>query len=125
MSAVMKDVFRLEGLGHELLLEWAPWARDDRDGESWGQSVGPRVARGYHGDPPKNFFVVDKIVAPHRVEKSSYWIVVSMFYLGERAEWEIARELGWSEQRVLMNLAAFGGLVEREFRDLRAAAGRA
>ena len=106
-------------LGHRLLAEWAPWARDDRDGESWGQSVGPRMPRGYHGDPPKNFFIVDKIVAPHRVERSQYWTVVAMFYLGQRPDWEIARELGWSEQRVAFNLAAFAALVEREFKDLQ------
>lgn len=119
MAAVLAEI-RLEGLGHELLLEWAPWARDDNEGKhSW--AVKPRVQAGYHGDPPERFFVVDKIVAPHRRDRSNYWQVVGAFYLGERAEWEIAKELGWSEQRVLMNLAAFCGLVEREYLDMRRA----
>lgn len=118
MSAVLAE-FRPQGLGHELLLEWAPWARDDSDGERHSWALKPRVDPGYHGDPPPNFWVVDKIVAPHRRDKSPYWLVCGAFYLGERAEWEIAKTLGWSEQRVLMNLAAFCCLIEREYLDAR------
>lgn len=107
------------GLGHDLLTEWAPWARDDKDGEKASWSVKPRVDPGYHGDPPNTFFVVDKIVAPHRRDKSVHWKTVSAYYLGERAPWEIAGLLGprWSERDVLSNIVAFGALVEREFRD--------
>jgi hypothetical protein len=113
----------LHGMGHELLIEWAPWARDDNDGQRASWSVKPRVDPGYHGDPPDNFFVVDKIVAPHRRDKSSYWKAVSAYYLGERPPWEIASTLGpsWDERRVLYNLIAFGALVEREWRDYTAA----
>lgn len=119
MAAVMREILQLEGLGHELLIEWAPWARDDKDGERASWSVKPRVDPGYHGDPPDNFFVVDKIVAPHRRDKSLYWRTVSAYYLGERAPWEIATLLGpgWSERGVLSNIIAFGALVEREWRD--------
>lgn len=119
MSAVMVEPLEPQGLGHDLLLEWAPWARDDKDGESHSWSVKPRVDPGYHGDPPANFFVVDKIVAPHRRDKSSYWKATSAYYLGERAPWEIATLLGpsWSERRVLINIIEFGVLVEREWRD--------
>lgn len=118
MSAVT-DEYRLEpeGLGHELLLEWAPWARDDNEGGGHSWSVKPRVDPGYHGDPPDNFWVVDKIIAPHRRDRSSYWKIVGGVYLGERACWEIADLLGWSETRVRMNLLAFCALVEREYRD--------
>ena len=116
MAAVMRLEIRLEGLGHDLLTAWAPWARDDSDDRhSW--SVKPRVARGYHGDPPPEFFVVDKIVAPHRRDRSAYWQVVARYYLAEASPHFIARELGWSEQRVMMNLAAFAELVGREFTD--------
>lgn len=118
MSAVTDDVvLEPSGLGHELLLQWAPWARDDNEGARHSWSVKPRVDIGYHGDPPENFWIVDKIVAPHRRDRSSYWKVVSAVYLGERAVWEAADLLGWSERRARMNLLAFCGLVEREWRD--------
>jgi hypothetical protein len=111
-----------EGIGDELLREWAPWARDDREGERASWSVKPRVDPGYHGDPPNNFFIVDKIVAPHRRDKSSYWKAVSAYYLGERPPWEIASLLGssWDERRVMYNIIAFAALVEREWRDYNA-----
>jgi len=105
-----------DGLGHELLIAWAPWARDDRD-ESHSWSVQPRLDPGYHGDPPAEFFVVDKIVAPHRRDKTNYWHVVGRYYLGESEPRWIAKELDWSVSRVLMNLCAFSALVEREYRD--------
>ncbi len=117
MSAVMVEIYEPEGLGHELLLEWAPWARDDKDGERHSWSVKPRVDPGYHGDPPANFWIVDKIVAPQRKDKTVFWRVVSAYYLGERAPWEIAKALDWSEHRVLINLNHFAALVEREWRD--------
>lgn len=113
----MLEMDEPRGLGHDLLIEWAPWARDDGDGERHSWAVKPRVAKGYHGDPPDNYWIVDKIVAPHRRDRSSYWKVVSAYYLGERPTWEIATQLEWSERRVLFNLAAFCGLVEREFGD--------
>lgn len=108
---------KLEGLGHELLLNWAPWARDDsEERHSW--SVRPRVDRGYHGDPPDQFWVVDKIVGPHRRDRTPYWNVVSRWYLGEVAMHLIVKEMGWSETRVMMNLVAFASMVEREYRDM-------
>jgi hypothetical protein len=118
MNAVAVEVrMELEGLGHELLMEWAPWARDDGDGSRHSWALKPRVDPGYHGDPPKNFFVVDKIVAPHRVKKDTYWKAASAFYLGERGLPEIGRSLGWSEGHVMTTLIVFAALVEREFRD--------
>lgn len=119
MSAVMVETdLEPHGLGHELLLEWAPWARDDNEGERKSWAVRPRVDHGYHGDPPDRFFIVDKIVAPHRVQKDSYWKCVSAYYLGERCALEIASGMpGWSERAVLANIIGFGALVEREFRD--------
>src|SRR5690606_38995751 len=135
MAAVMRENWlELQGLGHELLLAWAPWARDDAEGKhSW--NVRPRVDRGYHGDPPREFFVVDKIVAPFRLAAirvkrfpwqardqdkwdALWWEVASRYYLGEQDPGMMAEQMGWSEQRVLANLVAFGALVEREFRDL-------
>lgn len=120
MSAVEIDVMReLEpsGLGHELLVEWAPWARDDRDGEKASWSVKPRVDPGYHGDPPDNFWIVDKIVAPQRRDRTTHWKVVSAYYLGEQPPWAIGQALNWSEHRVLVNINHFAALVEREWRD--------
>jgi hypothetical protein len=119
MAAVMREILQPEGLGHELLVEWAPWARDDKDGERASWAVKPRVDPGYHGDPPTNFFIVDKIVAPHRRDKSTHWRTVSAYYLGERPPWEIASLLGprWDERSVMANIMQFGALVEREWRD--------
>ena len=116
MATVEREL-EICGLGHDLLYAWAPWARDDHEGERKSWAVKPRVDHGYHGDPPKNFFIVDKIVAPHRVQKDAYWRVTSAFYLGERSIWEIADLLGWSEERVQVNIVVFCGLVEREWRD--------
>jgi hypothetical protein len=118
-ALAIEVVLEPQGMGHELLVEWAPWARDDNDGERKSWAVKPRIDHGYHGDPPENFWIVDKIVAPHRRDRSAYWKAVSGFYLGERAPWEIASLLGpaWNERRVLVNIVEFGALVEREWRD--------
>ena len=118
MAAVKVDDLAPSGLGHELLLEWAPWARDDGDGRaSW--NVKPRVDHAYWGDPPDNYWIVDKIVAPHRRDRNDYWNVVARFYLAEHEPWEIARMLGWSELRVRTVLCVFCGVVEREFNDVK------
>ncbi len=109
------------GLGHDLLVEWSPWARDDSEGRhSW--HVKPRVDHGYHGDPPENYWLVDKIVAPHRRDRSVYWLVVSRWYLGEKSYAQIALDLGphWPEKRIRLNLVCFCELVAREFLDMRA-----
>ncbi len=117
----MQEQLAPSGLGHDLLLEWAPWARDDNEGEaghSWASEE--RVDRGYHGDPPNNFYIVDKIVAPQRKDKTVFWTVTAMYYLGERSVGQISKILGsanWSESRVLLNLCGFAALVEREWRD--------
>jgi len=123
MAAVMND-YTLEpnGLGHDLLLEWAPWARDDNDDgarHTWSSEARENRQRGYHGDPPSNFFIVDKIVAPQRKDRTAFWTVTAMYYLGERSPYQIAKILGgdWSERRVLLNICGFGALVEREWRD--------
>lgn len=115
----------LDGPGHDLLMAWAPWARDDNIGGN-GVAVGylkPRLDRAHDGEPPRDYWIVDKIVAPHRRDRTNYWTAVAMFYLGERCLWEIAKELGptWPEKRVMLNLVAFCALVEREFRDYNAA----
>ena len=116
MVAVMEKLHP-EGLGHDLLLEWAPWMREDRDGKaSW--SVKQRLDPSYHGDPPDRVMLVDKIVARHRLENPSYWRVTAAYYLGEKAPWQIAKDMRWPESRVLTNLLSFCGLVEREYRDL-------
>jgi hypothetical protein len=116
-EAVIERQLEPNGLGHELLLEWAPWARDDREGGGHSWSVKPRVDPGYHGDPPKNFYIVEKIVAPHQRDKTDYWRAVSRWYLGEASPDWIARQLGWSELRVRSNVIVFCALVEREWRD--------
>ena len=120
MAAVMRETLEPNGLGHELLLEWAPWARDDNDdGKRQAWASDQRVERGYHGDPPENFWIVDKVVAPQRKDRTVFWTVTAMYYLGERSPYQIAKILGseWSERRVLLNLCGFGALVEREWRD--------
>jgi hypothetical protein len=113
-----RDELDPSGLGHDLLVDWAPWARDDSD-ERHSWAVKPRIDHGHHGTPPDEFWVVDKIVAPHRRDETSYWKAVSRYYLGERSYEEIARDIGrdWSVNRVRINLVAFCALVEREFGD--------
>ena len=106
-----------EGLGHDLLLEWAPWARDDREGgHSW--SVKPRVDPGYHGDPPSRVDRVDRIVARIGLEQPRYYNVICHVYLGEKSYGDAARDLhmtqGWLRTMVLASC----GLVEIRYRDL-------
>jgi hypothetical protein len=108
------------GLGHDLLTEWAPWANDDReDRHSW--SVKPRIDRGYHGTPPDNYWVTDKILAPHRVDKDIYWRLVARWYLDGKTYDQITRDLGpsWPEKRIALSLVQICAKVEREFLDIR------
>lgn len=132
---IEREILEPCGLGHDLLWEWAPWARDDSDGRSsW--NVKPRLGRGYWGDPPPNFKIVDKIVAPYRAAKQKllkepwevtewdrenayWWEPVAQYYLGLHQPIEIASALGWSELRVCTVLCLFCGQVEREFKDWR------
>lgn len=106
-----------EGLGDELLKEWAPWARDDNEGEGHSWSVKPRVDPGYHGDPPDRFFVVNRIVAEHKRQQAVFWNVVSRWWLGEKPVWLICRELGKDDWWVRQKACWAAGIVEREFRD--------
>ena len=125
VSAVMSEVELLEpsGLGHDLLTEWAAWARDDRDGRSsW--SVKPRIAHGYHGDPPDRWFVVNRIVSRLLHGEKAFREVVKPYYLGGPTAnsngysiAEIARMVKRSEQGVLVTLLHVCGIVEREYRD--------
>lgn len=123
MAAVLaneNDLLIPQGLGHDLLTTWAPWARDDRD-ERHSWAVKPRVMRGYWGNPPDEYWIVDKIVAPHRRDGKPHWRLVARWYLGEKSAHQISMELGrkdWPEKRVLMNLVIFCSLVEREYLDV-------
>jgi hypothetical protein len=112
------------GLGHELLLEWAPWARDERrERESWCAewSARPRIERGYDGDAPPNFWIVDRILAPLKRDKSVYWTVCAHWYLGEESYARITEKLGrdWPEKRIRLNLVCLGELVAREYLDFK------
>lgn len=109
-----------EGLGHDLLCEWAPWMRDDHEGPSWGQSVGPRAVKGYHGDPPERVRFVDKIVARMRGEQPPYYRVVKKYYLGDKLFWQIAREEGTTEGWCRTMLIAACGLVEMKWKTVAA-----
>lgn len=105
-----------QGLGHDLLVEWAPWQREDRDGKaSW--SVKPRIARGYHGDPPDRVNRVDKIVARIRLEQPTYYRVIARYYLDELLPWQMCSTLQATEGWVRTMLLAACGLVEIRYRD--------
>lgn len=119
MAAIMTydRLMEPDGMGHELLLEWAPWARDDNEGENHSWSVKPRVDPGYHGDPPERFFIVNRIVAEHKREQAHFWAVVSRWYLGEQPVWLICRELDRPEWWVMQKACWASDLVGREFRD--------
>jgi hypothetical protein len=113
------------GLGHDLLLDWAPWARDDGD-ERHSWAVKPRIDHGHHGTPPDEFWIVDKIVAPQRRDGTTYWHVASRFYLGEKSYAQITIDLGknWPEKRVRFNLMCFAEMVGREYLDFKEEASR-
>jgi hypothetical protein len=103
-----------EGLGHDLLTEWAPWQREDGEsGASW--SVKPRIDRGYHGDPPDRVMVVDKIVARIRMDHHNYYRVISRYYLDELAPWQMVQTLNATEGWVRTMLLAACGLVELRY----------
>jgi hypothetical protein len=109
-----------EGVGHELLLRWAPWARDDGDGrQSW--NVKPRLESAYKGDPPEEFWLVEGVVAPHRRDRGDLWLLVSRFYLGEKAYDLIAKDLAKPEWWVRQMLCWCCETVRREVDDARAA----
>lgn len=115
-AALMTEQLEPSGLGHDLLREWAPWARDDNEGRaSW--SVKPRVDPAYWGDPPERWYIVNRIVSKLLASNSDFRRVVKRYYLGGYEPWEIARKLGWSEVRVRTVLCVCCGLVEREYRD--------
>jgi len=104
-----------EGLGHELLRVWAPWQREDRD-PSLKWTSGPRVVRGYHGDPPDRVNVVDKIVARIRLEHPAYYSVIARYYLDELQPWQMVDTLGHTQGWIRTMLLAACGLVEIRFR---------
>jgi len=110
------------GLGHDLLLEWAPWAENDRD-ERHSWAVKPRIDRGYHGTPPDNYWVVDRILAPHHREKSITWRLVVRWYVDKKSYDQITLDLGpnWPEKRIRLSLVQICAMIEREFLDSRAA----
>lgn len=103
------------GLGHDLLTEWAPWVREDREGRhSW--HVKPRVDRGYHGMPPDRVLKVDKIVARIRLEYPTYYRVIARYYLDELLPWQMADTLKATEGWIRAMLLAACGLVEMRYR---------
>lgn len=119
MVAVADDVgtdIEPKGLGHDLLEAWAPFARDDGEGrESW--NVKPRIGKGYWGDPPDEYWIVEKIVAPHRASNNDFWRLVSRRYLGEKDYWLIAKDLDKPEWWVRSILCWATELVRREYLD--------
>jgi hypothetical protein len=123
VSAVMaqrSDEWKLlepAGVGHELLTEWAPWYREDREGKhSW--HVKPRVDRGYHGDPPERVFRVERIVARIKVDHHRYYSVIARYYLDQLLPHQIAPALhiteGWCRSMILASC----GLVELRYREV-------
>ena len=113
------------GLGHDLLLEWAPWAREDRD-ERHSWHVKPRVDHGYHGDPPDDFWIVEKILAPLKRDRTVYWRMAAQWYLGEKSYAQITLDMGpnWPEKRIRLNLVCLCELVQREYLDFKEEATR-
>lgn len=129
MAALPDDVLGANdlepsGLGNDLLIDWAPWAREDRrEDPSWSAewSGRPRIDHEYGGDPPDDFWIVEKILAPQRVLRSVYWTICAHWYLGEKSYAQIARDLGknWPEKRIRLNLVCLCELVAREYLDFR------
>jgi hypothetical protein len=106
-----------QGLGHDLLTEWAPWYREDREGgHSW--HVQERVDRGYHGDPPERVHRVEKIVAKLKLTHHNYYRVIARYYLDQLLPHQIAPNLGITEGWCRSMLLAAGGLVEIRYKEL-------
>lgn len=105
------------GLGHDLLVEWAPWVREDNEGgHSW--HVKPRVDPGYHGDPPHRVNMTDKIVSRIRMEHRPYYSVISRYYLDQLQPWQMVEMLRQTEGWIRSMLLASCGLVELRFNEL-------
>ena len=103
-----------QGLGHDLLLEWAPWYREDREGgHSW--SVRPRIDKGFHGTPPERVHRVEKIVAKIKIEHRQYYSVIARYYLDELQPWQMVDVLNQTEGWVRTMLLAACGLVELRY----------
>ena len=103
-----------QGLGHDLLSEWAPWMREDGEkGKAW--HIKPRIDPGYHGDPPNRVNVVDKIVARIRLEHPPYYRVIARYYLDELQPWQMVEVLDHTEGWVRTMLLAACGLVELRY----------
>lgn len=123
MAAVMAERFSTqwqglepEGMGHDLLCEWAPWVREDRDPASqW--AVKPRIDRGYHGDPPDRVNRVDKIVARIRLDHPRYYSVIARYYLDGLLPHQMTGTLGATEGWVRSMILAACGLVEIRYRE--------
>jgi hypothetical protein len=108
------DGLKIEGLGHDLLTEWAPWMREDREsGASW--HLKPRIDPGYHGDPPNRVLRVDKIVARIRLEHPAYYRVIARYYLDELQLWQMTEVMQHTEGWLRTMLLAACGLVEMRF----------
>jgi len=104
-----------EGLGHDLLLEWAPWYREDGEGgHSW--AVKPRIDRGYHGDPPERVHRVERIVAKIKVEHHAYYRVIARYYLDQLLPHQMAPILGYTEGWTRSMILAACGLVEMRYK---------
>jgi hypothetical protein len=106
-----------QGLGHELLMEWAPWSREDREGgHSW--HVKPRVDRGFHGTPPERVYRVERIVARMKIDHHNYYRVIARYYLDQLLPHQIAPNLGITEGWCRSMILAAGGLVEIRYKEL-------
>ena len=118
MGAVLsKEIREPTGLGHEQLTEWAGFARDSAETfHSW--AVKPRVDKGYDGDPPDRWFVVNRIIGNLKRDADNFWPVVSRYYLGEMPLWLMERELNRSQHSLLVSLNWACELVRREYLDV-------
>ena len=115
MTETLPDPY---GKGHDMLVEWGIWTRDDREGgASW--SVRPRVDPTHGGEPPEFVFWLDKIIAKRKLKVHGDYGIIARYYLSDLTAWQIARERKWSENRVKGAIQAFCGLVEREWEDSR------
>ena len=115
MTETLPDPY---GKGHDMLVEWGIWTRDDREGgASW--SVKPRLDKCTKGEPPDSVVWLDKLIAKHKLRSHNDWRVLAQYYMDDRAIWEVAKRMKWADDRVRGLLLAFCGLVEREWEDSR------
>lgn len=103
-----------EGRGHELLRTWALYRRgSDRLGapNRVGSSLSEPLAKAFDAEPPWVLLVDDALSQVYRTHHV-YEPMVKLFYLDERAIWDVAEKIQRTNAFVAMRLRSICAHVE-------------